>query len=161
MQVKIKKVRENASIPKQMTSGAAGFDLTVAAFIDADGNEISGDTIMTMDGDYTSTLMCATGLSMEIPEGYCLKILSRSGLGRKENITVANSPGLIDSDYRGEIMVRLIKHHTNRSKTSYISIGDRVAQGVFEKIETPEFIEVDQLSETDRGDGGFASTGIH
>lgn len=159
MQVKVKKVRENAVIPKQMTAGAAGFDLTVSAFLDNNGNVIRTDTTL-LDDIHTQVVKCATGLSMEIPEGYCLKILPRSGLACKENITVINSPGLIDSDYRGEIIVTLIKHHAIGSKPSWIHIGDRVAQGVFEKIETPEFIEVDELSETDRGDGKFGSTGL-
>ena len=157
--VKVKKVRENAVIPSQGTQGSAGFDLTVAAFLDNYGNELDCDGVC-LDSNHTMIIRCATGLAMEIPEGYCLKVLPRSGLAFKECITVVNAPGLIDSDYRGEIVVGLIRHHSlNTTKDAYINIGDRVAQGVFEKDEKPNFSEADELSNTERGKGGFGSTG--
>ena len=157
--VKVKKVRENAIIPSQGTSGSAGFDLTVAAFLDNNGNELNCDAVC-LNSNHTIVIRCATGLAMEIPERYCLKILPRSGLAFKECITVVNAPGLIDSDYRGEIVVGLIRHHSiNTTKDTYINIGDRIAQGVFEKYEKPNFIEVAELSNTERGEGGFGSTG--
>ena len=159
MKVKIKKVRENAVLPELGSTGAAGFDLRVVAFLDKDGNELGYDRI-TLSADHTVIIKCATGLSMEIPEGYCLKILPRSGLAFKEGITVINSPGLIDSDYRGEIIVGLIRHHSIATyHDSYIYVGDRIAQGLFEKVEIPEFELVDDLSDTERGTGGFGSTG--
>lgn len=157
--VKVKKVRDNAVIPTQGTPGAAGFDLTVAAFLDDNGNELNCEGVY-LNSNHTIVIRCATGLAMEIPEGYCLKILPRSGLAFKECITVVNAPGLIDSDYRGEIVVGLIRHHSlNMAKDVYINIGDRVAQGVFEKYEKANFVESNELSNTDRGEGGFGSTG--
>lgn len=164
MDIKVKKVRENATIPVQATSGSAGFDLHVTAFLDNKGNEITTDKYYLHE-HRTETIRCATGLAFEIPEGYCMKILPRSGLAFKENITVVNAPGLIDSDYRGEVVVGLIKHHVSESvrcstnSYSIINIGDRIAQAVIEKYEKPNFIEVEELSETSRGEGKFGSTG--
>lgn len=160
IKIKVKKLRNNAVIPTQATNGAAGFDLTVSAFLDADGNviETGNDKYIWLDANRTTILRCATGLAVEIPEGYCMKILPRSGLAVKEGITVVNAPGLIDSDYRGEVIVAIIKHHYLGSKDSYIHIGDRIAQAVIEKVELPIFEEVDELSETERGEGKFGSS---
>lgn len=157
IKVLVKKTRENAVIPFQATSGAAGFDLTIAAFIDSNGNEINTDKIC-LDSNHTTMIKCGTGLAMQIPEGYCIKILPRSGMACNEGVTVSNSPGLIDSDYRGEIIVSVTKHHTSMSKDTFLHIGDRVAQATIERVEIPLFEEVEELSETDRNDGGFGST---
>lgn len=154
--VKIKKIRENAVIPSQGTPGSAGFDLTVADFLYDDGESMNCDGVFI---DEYKMIRCATGLAMEIPEGYCLKILPRSGFAFKHGITIINSPGLIDSDYRGEIIIGIIKHRKNSSKCTCINIGDRIAQGVFEKYEKPNFIISNNLSDTDRGEGKFGSTG--
>lgn len=156
--VKVKKLRNNAIIPMQGTSGAAGFDLTISAFLDADGNTLDTDVIR-LDANHTTVVRCATGLAMEIPQGYCMKILPRSGMACKEGITVTNSPGLIDSDYRGEIIVCVTKHHDSSSKDSWLSVGDRVAQATIEQVVYPMFEAVKELSETDRGDGAFGSSG--
>lgn len=97
-----------------------------------------------------------TGLYIELPEGYEAQIRPRSGLAIKHQITVLNSPGTIDADYRGEIGVILINH----SDTPFIvEPGDRIAQLVFNKVEQAEFVEVEELSETERGKGGFGHTG--
>ena len=97
-----------------------------------------------------------TGLSTALPEGYELQVRSRSGLSFKHGIVAVNSPGTIDADYRGEIKVLL----TNLSNEAYeIQDGDRVAQLVIAKYERAEWVEVEALDETERGDGGFGHTG--
>lgn len=98
-----------------------------------------------------------TGLFIEIPEGYEAQIRPRSGLALKKGLTVLNSPGTIDSDYRGEIGVILI----NLSKEEVvIEDGERICQMIFAKYEHVEFVNVDHITETHRGDGGFGHTGI-
>ena len=97
-----------------------------------------------------------TGLYIEIPEGYEAQVRPRSGLAIKHGITVINSPGTIDADYRGEICVELV----NLSNIPFtVEPGERIAQLVFSKYEQAEFIEVKELSETERGEGGFGHTG--
>ena len=97
-----------------------------------------------------------TGLYLEIPEGYEAQVRPRSGLALKKGITVLNTPGTIDADYRGEVGVILV----NLSKQPYvIEDGERIAQLIFAKVEQANFVEVHVLSETDRGEGGFGSTG--
>ena len=98
-----------------------------------------------------------TGIFIEIPEGYEAQVRPRSGLALKKGITVLNSPGTIDADYRGEIGVILI----NLSNEDFvIENGERIAQLVFSSVEQAQWIEVEMLSETNRGEGGFGSTGI-
>lgn len=97
-----------------------------------------------------------TGIKMEIENGYCLEIHSRSGLAINNGILVANNVGIVDSDYRGEVIVAL----KNTSNVEYlVKKGDRIAQGKFTKYEVPTFEFVDELGETERGEGGFGSTG--
>lgn len=98
-----------------------------------------------------------TGIYVSIPNGYEGQVRPRSGLAAKKGITVLNAPGTIDADYRGEIGVILV----NLSDTSFrINPGERIAQLVFAKCERAEFVEVDELDETVRGEGGFGSTGL-
>ena len=98
-----------------------------------------------------------TGLYMALPEGYEAQIRPRSGLALKKGITVLNSPGTIDADYRGEIMVLLI----NFSQEDFvINDGERIAQMVIAKHEQGEFVEVETLDETERGEGGYGHTGV-
>ena len=141
--IKLVKLNENAIAPSYETAEAAGFDLRAS----------HSGTIMPKD-----ILLVGTGLSMELPEGYELQIRSRSGLALKDMITVLNSPGTVDSDYRGEIKIILI-NHGNYPFT--FSTGQRIAQGVLMKLpERPIFYETQELSETIRGEGGFGSTGV-
>ncbi len=98
-----------------------------------------------------------TGLYMELPDGYEAQIRPRSGLAAKQGITVLNSPGTIDADYRGEIGV-ILANVSNAAVT--IQHGDRIAQMVISQYQQAEWIEVESLSETDRGSGGFGSTGV-
>lgn len=148
MTIKFKKLHEDAIIPQYQTKGSAGFDFHAI------------ETKAISEGE---TLLIKTGLSIEIPEGYELQIRSRSGLAFKNNIVVLNSPGTIDSDYRGEIGI--ILHNVSQSisiQDSHpflIMKGDRIAQGVIAKVEQPIIEIVEELSSTERGEGGFGSTG--
>jgi dUTP pyrophosphatase len=107
-------------------------------------------------------MLIPTGLYFEIPLGYELQVRSRSGLALKNGIMVLNSPGTVDSGYRGEIGV--ILYNTDTSNPFYVHNGDRIAQGVIAAVQTmgkTKFIKTDQLSSSDRGTGGFGSTGIN
>lgn len=102
------------------------------------------------------TTLVRTGIAIQIPDGYVGQVCPRSGLSLKHGITVVNAPGLIDSDYRGEVCVIL---STNSNKIFDIKAGDRIGQLMFTQAIRAIFKEVDNLTETDRGEGGFGSTG--
>ena len=135
--------KSNNPFPEYATSQSAGLDLR--AFIK------EPITIEPFNRELIST-----GLYIELPEGYEAQVRPRSGLAIKYGITVLNSPGTIDADYRGEIGVILI-NHSNIPFTVYS--GDRIAQLVFNKVEQAEFVEVEELDKTERGEGGFGHTG--
>ncbi len=131
-------------LPKYQTSESAGADLHVF---------IKEDVTLKPLERYTFP----TGIYIELPKGYEAQIRGRSGLGVKHGITLANSVGTIDSDYRGEIKVCLV----NISNEDYtVKNGDRVAQMIVAKHEVCEFIEVECLDSTERGESGFGSTGV-
>lgn len=133
----------NNPLPSYATEQSAGLDLY--AFIE---NQI---TLKPLE-----RRLIGTGLSMELPKGYEAQIRPRSGLAYKHGITVLNSPGTIDADYRGEIKVLLI----NLSNDDFlINNGDRIAQMVIAKHESVSLIDVQNINTTDRADGGFGSTG--
>lgn len=135
--------KNNNPLPEYSTAQSAGMDLR--AFI----------TESVVLGALDRALI-PTGLYIEMPEGYEAQVRPRSGLAIKYGVTVLNSPGTIDADYRGEICVELI----NLSNTPFtIEPGERIAQLVFNKYEQAKFIEVKELSETERGEGGFGHTG--
>lgn len=142
--LKIKKVRENAIIPKRATAGSAGMDLY--ACIDA--------PIVMSPGD---RVMVPTGIAIALPDANQVALIfARSGLAVKKGINLSNSVGVIDSDYRGEIQVGLI----NQSRETYtLEAGERIAQLVVMPVCLPEVQEVAELDETERGAGGFGSTG--
>lgn len=147
-----KYIQENkVEYPKYETEGSAGFDLRAISF------EFNGDCycddIILLPGRRT---LIKTGLFVEIPKGYELQIRPRSGLALKHGIAVLNSPGTIDGDYRGEIGVILINHGYEPFE---IKIGDRIAQAVLVPITQAAFKVVDKLGQTERGEGGFGSTG--
>lgn len=139
--VKIK-MDDGVAAPFYATVGAAGFDLS------------STQNHILMPGE---TTLVGTGLYFEIPEGYELQVRPRSGVSLKTGLRVANSPGCVDSDFRGEVKVIL---HNAGDRVEKISKGDRIAQGILSQVPKANFIIVEQLSETDRGTGGFGSTGI-
>lgn len=136
--------KSNNPLPEYATILSAGMDLR--AFI----------TEPVILGVLDRALI-PTGLYIEMPEGYEAQVRPRSGLAIKHGITVINSPGTIDADYRGEICVELI----NLSNTPFtVEPGERIAQLVFAKYEKADFIEVEELSETERGTGGIGHTGL-
>lgn len=144
MELRIKKVRENAKIPTRATEGSAGFDLYACI-----------DEPITLKGGDTAVIPTGIAIGLDDPH-YAAFIHSRSGLAIKRGIGLLNSVGVIDSDYRGEICVGVIKQ-TEEPYT--IEPFERIAQMVIKPVELPELIEVDTLDDTDRGAGGFGSTG--
>ena len=146
METKIKKLRENAKIPKKATNGSAGMDLY--ACID--------EPITLAPGQLA---VVPTGIAIALPENSCAAFLyARSGLGVKHGICLSNGVGVIDSDYRGEICAGLC----NVSDKPYtIEPDERVCQMVIAPVLTPDVVEVSELDDTDRGEGGFGSTGKH
>lgn len=122
--------------------------------------EAAGYDVYSKDDHYISpghTRFLHTGVYLSIPRGMHCEIRPRSGLSTKRSLIIPNSPGTIDSDYRGEVLVAL---RNIGDEPQSISAGDRIAQMVFIKHEEVEFEEVDTLDDTNRGDGGFGSTGI-
>ena len=139
--VKVKILNPNAIVPKYQTEEAAGFDLP----------SIEEKTIKAGERD-----VIKTGLAVALPKGYELQVRPRSGLALKNGITVLNTPGTVDSDYRGELMVILL----NTSNEDFaVKKGDRIAQAVIKEILQADFAVVDELDSTERGTGGFGSTG--
>lgn len=139
--IKFQKLHPDATVPDLATEGAAGFDLR---------------TIEDVRIPSMGRAKVRTGLSLEIPPGFEGQVRPRSGLAAKHGITVLNSPGTIDSDYRGEIQVILI----NFGPECAFIAGDRIAQLVINALPSISFEETSELSSTDRGEGGFGSTGI-
>ena len=139
----IKRTSKNVSLPKYETSGSSGMD--ISAFIE--------NNIEIKPGEKS---VISTGFHLSIPKGFEVQIRPRSGLAAKKSISILNTPGTIDADYRGEIKVILI----NLGKEKFIiENGMRIAQMVVCPIVQAEFEEVNELSTTDRGSGGFGSTG--
>jgi dUTP pyrophosphatase len=130
-------------LPGYATPGSSGLDLRAA---------VSGDIILS-PGSFE---LVPTNLSVEIPEGYEIEVRPRSGLAAKFGIGVLNSPGTIDSDYRGEIKIILFNFGKENFK---ISRGDRIAQMVLSKVYFAELVETENLQESKRGTGGFGHTG--
>ncbi|MBO6141026.1 MAG: dUTP diphosphatase [Ruminococcus sp.] len=143
MKLLIKKLSENAAIPKRQTPYSAGYDLCSAE----DTTALAGETVKVH-----------TGISVEVEgaKDVCLFIYARSSLATKFGLAPANCVGVVDWDYRGEIIVAL---HNYSDKDYEIKAGDRVAQLVITNVLTPETQEVEELSDTERGEGGFGSTG--
>lgn len=139
--VKVKPMFEKAVIPTYESEGAAGFDFYSIKDYVIEPGEVE---------------LVRTGLAVEIPEGYEIVIRPRSGLSLKTKLRVANSPGTIDSDYRGEI--KIILENTG-SESIKVNTGDRIAQGVLKKVPKANFIKVRKLNKTNRGEGGFGHTG--
>ena len=143
MKVRIKLLNENAKTPVYASENSAGADL------------YSTETHKIAPGETASV---RTGIAIEIPDGYVGLVCARSGLALKRGLAPANKVGVIDSDYRGELIVAL---HNHSDTCSMIQPGDRIAQLLIVPILSPEFVFVqkDEISGTDRGSGGFGSTG--
>ena len=137
--------KEGAIVPEYKTAGAAGADLCAY---------LPSVSVTLLPGTFA---LIPTGLFFEIPEGYEVQVRPRSGLAAKNGITVLNTPGTIDSDYRGEVKVILMNLG---EKEFTINDGDRIAQMVVAPVTTADFTFAENLSETDRGSGGRGSTGV-
>ena len=145
MNVKLLAVHPEAKMPVYGSAGAACFDLYAAHIVDT-------------DFENGRTVTYGTGLQFEVPEGHAMMIYSRSGHGFKHGITLANGTGVVDADYRGEVLVKLTKRDSN--VYGMPCVGERVAQAMIIPVEQVCFEESDELSDTERGEGGFGSTGV-
>ncbi len=143
LKVAVKKIDTELPLPEYAHKGDAGCDLRSAVDLVINPGERA---------------LVPTGIAIAIPEGYAGFIQPRSGLAATHGITVLNTPGLIDSHYRGEIKVILV--NLDKKEPFRIKRGDKVCQLVFKRVETAVFEEVESLPETERGEGGFGSTGV-
>lgn len=143
--LKVKRVDPRAILPQYQTAGAACFDLH--AIIPEDF-----ESYCAFEG---SPVVIDTGLSFEVPAGWVMKVYSRSGHGFKHDVRLANGTGVIDSDYRGTVQVKLTADAGGELRVKH---GDRIAQAMLVSIPRVAIIEVDELSTTERGTGGFGST---
>lgn len=141
--IRVKKVRDDAKIPTYGSAEAAGADLYACL----------ESAVMIQPGE---TAWIPTGLALEVPKGCAGLIYARSSLGAKRGLAPANKVGVIDSDYRGEIRVVLLNHS---KQVQTVEPGERVAQILITPVLTPKYIESEELLDTDRGAGGFGSTG--
>lgn len=141
MEVRIKRTDKELPLPQYKHDGDAGMDVC------------SAETYTLQPGERK---LFKTGIHMAIPKGYELQVRPRSGLAYKHGISIVNTPGTVDAGYRGDIGVILINHG---KEVFEVKRGERIAQFVFNKFETAQFIEVEDLDETTRGEGGFGSTG--
>ncbi len=140
--IKVKKLHKDAQVPKAAKSGDVAFDLYAV------------EEYELQPGDRGAV---RTGLALEIPRGYEGQVRPRSGLALKHGITVLNSPGTIDSGYRGEVKTIMINHGTESFK---VEKGMRISQLAIRPVPRVEIALVDELSDSERGDGGFGSTGV-
>lgn len=161
-ELKINLCHPDAELPTYATEGAACFDLRA---VDINGYTLAEHDVLQKAGvfAYIATInpgdqmQFRTGLKVEVPKGWVLKLYPRSGLSTNHGIVLANSVGIVDSDYRGEVKVVL----RNRGKHPFsIRHGERIAQAMLEPAVRVKMVEVDKLSETARGEGGFGSTGV-
>jgi dUTP pyrophosphatase len=143
MQVKIKKLHPLAQTPVYASAGAAAFDL----------HSVQAGMLYPHAG----CMVIKTGLAFEIPENHVMLVFSRSSHGFKNNVRLANCVGVIDSDYRGEVMVKLMNDGIQMMD---VNIGDRIAQGMILPVQQVSFEFADELSDTVRGEQGFGSTGV-
>jgi dUTP pyrophosphatase len=143
LEIPVTRLDPGLPVPAHARPGDAGVDLRAA------------ESVTIAAGGHRA--LVPTGLAVAIPRGYAGFVQPRSGLALKHGITCLNTPGLIDSDYRGELKVLLV--NTDPDTDFEIARGDRIAQLVIQAVEHPDFVEVDQLEDTERGEGGFGHTG--
>lgn len=139
--LKVKLLAKRASLPSYESAGAACFDIA------------SIDTVPLLPG---RAHIYSTGLAFEVPPGYVMQLFSRSGMGFSKDTRLANCVGIVDSDYRGEVKVKL---RNDGKEVINVRAGDRIAQGMLVKIDQWAFEEVEDLSSTERGEAGLGSTG--
>jgi len=148
--LKIKKIHPDAITPTYATDGSACFDLYACG--------IGVEDCQAVYPEFSQLIR--TGLAFEIPKGHVMMIYSRSGHGFKNDIRLSNCVGVIDSDYRGELMVKLCSDAVHLDDGMDVKDGDRIAQAMIIPVDRVEFEVVEELSDTERGDGGFGSTGV-
>lgn len=141
MQAKFVRLTDAAVVPTKGSEKAAGYDVYA-----------SEDALIGAH----STVLIHTGLAIQPPEGFCVKLYARSGLAAKKGLRPANCVGICDEDYTGEYLVAL---HNDSDAMRYVKSGERIAQMTFEPYYSVDFIEVESLDKTERGNGGFGSTG--
>lgn len=155
MKINIKKLHPDAKLPIYATAGAACFDLRAHT---VENSRVFGTHV------YQGTpIVCGTGLAFEIPPGWVMLIFSRSGQGFNHDVRLANCVGVLDSDFRGEVRVKLTSDDfsaDDRNVPLFVKPGDRIAQAMLVPAQRIEFSVVDELSTTARGEGGFGSTGV-
>jgi len=153
MKIKIQKLHENAVTPTYAHAGDACFDLTACS--------VDGLYIVPSPISGGESVVCGTGLAFEVPEGHAMLVFSRSGHGFKHGIRLANAVGVVDAGFSGEVMVKLTcdDHPYDDTPPQLIRPGDRIAQAMIIPVKSVEFEVVEQLSLTERGTGGFGSTG--
>ncbi|MFH1825876.1 MAG: dUTP diphosphatase [bacterium] len=147
LKAQVKRLAHNKDLPlpKYMSDHAAGMDLHAA---------VTEETKIAPGG----WKLVPTGLAMALPEGYEAQVRPRSGLALKQGVSILNTPGTVDADYRGEVGVILMNHSNN---DLIIKRGDRIAQMIINKVEKIQFEEVAELPSSDRGTGGFGHTGVN
>ena len=145
--VKMTKAKPNAKLPTWESVNSAGADLYAC---------LSDEQMPVVQINPGETVMISVGIKTEFAPGHVALIHARSGLAAKKGLAPANKVGVIDADYRGEWFVAL---HNHSNDIQIVEDGDRIAQVLFQEIEHPTFEEVEELSETERGEGGFGSTG--
>ena len=146
MTIQVKVINKGSQpLPTYETEHSAGLDLRAAL----------SETVVLAPGERG---LIPTGLLLEIPPGYEAQVRPRSGLALKRGLTLLNAPGTIDADYRGEVGVIMINLS---AENQHIDPGERIAQLIFAPVTRGEWVEVEQLAETERGSGGFGSTGAH
>ena len=156
MKLKIQLQHPNAKVPTYATDGSGCFDLYAAT---VDGAESIGTTVTPSE-----PVLCGTGLAVDIPQSHVMLIFSRSGHGFNHGVRLSNCVGVIDSDYRGEVMVQLTQDDRMDDelydlRSTFVQPGERIAQAMVIPVPRVEFEVVEQLTLTERGSGGFGSTG--
>lgn len=141
--VNIKRLDPSVELPRYAYSGDAGLDLRANETVDIPPHE---------------RRLVSTGLAIALPDGYAGFVQPRSGMALKHGLSIANTPGLIDAHYRGEL--KIIAVNLDSSETIHIEKGERIAQLVIQEVPVVDLVEVDELDETDRGTGGFGSSGV-
>jgi len=143
MRIPVKRLDPTLPLPRYARASDAGLDLHAAAAVEiAPGARV----------------LVSTGLALAIPPGFAGLVLPRSGLALRHGVTVLNAPGLIDAGYRGEVKVLLVNH--DLAVTVTLARGERIAQLVLQAVETADMVEVEDLPDSERGAGGFGSTGV-
>lgn len=141
--INIKRLDPSVELPRYAYSGDAGLDLRANETVDIPPHE---------------RRLVSTGLAIALPDGYAGFVQPRSGMALKHGLSIANTPGLIDAHYRGEL--KIIAVNLDSSETIHIEKGERIAQLVIQEVPVVDLVEVDELDETDRGTGGFGSSGV-